>query len=34
MFAWEGHEEHSLATDFIRSNIHGWDISLSYSILR
>jgi len=32
MFAWEGHEEHSLATDFVHSNIHGWDIGLSCSI--
>jgi len=29
MFAWEGHEQHSLATDFVHSNIHGWDIGLS-----
>jgi hypothetical protein len=34
MFAWEGHEEHSLATDFVHSNIHGWDVSLSYSFFR
>jgi hypothetical protein len=32
MYAWEGHEEHSLATDFVHSNIHGWDIGLSLSI--
>jgi hypothetical protein len=29
MYAWEGHGEHSLATDFVHSNIHGWDIGLS-----
>jgi hypothetical protein len=34
MLAWEGHEEHSLATDFVHSNIHGWDVSLSYSFFR
>ena len=34
MFAWEGQREHSLATDFVRSNIHGWDISLGYSFFR
>jgi len=34
MFAWEGHEEHSLATDFVHSNIHGWDIGLSYTFVR
>ena len=34
MFAWEGHAEHSLATDFVRGNIHGWDVSLSYSFFR
>lgn len=31
MFAWEGHEQHSLATDYVHSNIHGWDVGLSYS---
>ena len=34
VFAWEGHEEHSLATDFVHSNIHGWDVGLSYSFFR
>jgi hypothetical protein len=34
MFAWEGHEEHSLATDFVHSNIHGWDVGLTYSFFR
>lgn len=34
MFAWEGHEQHSLATDFVHSNIHGWDVGLSCSFLR
>ena len=34
MFAWEGHGVHSLATDFVRSNIHGWDACLSYSFFR
>jgi hypothetical protein len=32
MFAWEGHEQHSLATDFVHSNIHGWDVAFSLSI--
>jgi hypothetical protein len=32
MFAWEGHEQHSLATDFVHGNIHGWDIGLSITI--
>jgi hypothetical protein len=34
MFAWEGHEEHSLATDYVHSNIHGWDVGLSYSFFK
>lgn len=34
MFAWEGHREHSLATDFVHSNSHGWDISLSSSFFQ
>jgi hypothetical protein len=32
MYAWEGHEQHSLATDFVHSNIHGWDVAFSFSI--
>jgi hypothetical protein len=31
MFAWEGHQEHSLATDFVHSNFYGWDVAFSYS---
>ena len=31
MYAWEGHGEKSLATDFVHSNIHGWDVGLSFS---
>ena len=34
MYAWEGHEQHSLATDFVHSNIHGWDVGLSYTFLQ
>ena len=34
MYAWEGHEQHSLATDFVHSNIHGWDVGLTYSFFR
>ena len=34
MFAWEGQRDLSLATDFVRSNIHGWDIGLSSSFFR
>jgi len=34
MYAWEGQREHSLVTDFVRSNIHGWDIGLSFSFFR
>jgi hypothetical protein len=34
MFAWEGHEEHSCATDFVHGSIHGWDVGLSYSFFK
>ena len=34
MYAWEGHEEHSCATDFVHGSIHGWDVGLSYSFFK
>jgi hypothetical protein len=34
MYAWEGHEEHSLVTDFVKSNLHGWDIGVDYTFNR
>jgi hypothetical protein len=34
VYAWDGHEQHSLATDFVHGNIHGWDVGLSCSFLR
>ena len=34
MYAWEGHEEHSLATDYVHSSIQGWDVCASYSFFK
>jgi len=34
MYAWEGQRDPSLGTDFVRSNIHGWDVGLSFSFFR